>query len=46
MHQHERSIKDTTGTASYNDNGTSHTDFDSVCNSAKDDKGSEDGEAQ
>jgi len=31
-------IKDTKFSASYNDNGASHTDIDSVCNSAKDDR--------
>jgi len=35
-------IKDTKFSASYNDNGASHTDFDSVCYSAKDDKEGED----
>lgn len=39
-------IKDTIFSASYNDRGASHTDFDNVCNSAKGDKESEDREAQ
>jgi hypothetical protein len=39
-------IKDTKFSASYNDNGASHTDFDRVSNRAKDDKESEDREAQ
>lgn len=38
-------IKDTKFSASYNDNGASHTDIDNICNSAKDDKESEDREA-
>lgn len=48
MHQHERNLKrnDTKFSASYNDNGASHNDFDSVCNSAKYDKESEDRGAQ
>lgn len=39
-------IKDTKFSASYNDNGASHMDIGSVCNSAKDDKESEDREVQ